>query len=165
MQSRNKTFIVLIIFCLVCICVFLSGCEDKFIPVVQVEFTSGGVTQTKNSTKRAVYQYLYPVTADDYWSVPYEEHITDQSGRKNNLETSYKIPQEQQGKTKYLIKTTESTKRYYQGYSFTDAPLYSAYSYEGMEYLIVYVKVINHTTIVIKDNDGETTYTVSSYKI
>ena len=163
---KSKTTIAILLTVFLIIMLLCTGCNSKkYVAVAQVEFTTSGELIKKTSTKRAMYKFNQSITADEYWSVPYENHITNQSMEKIDLKANYVIPKEERGKTQFVVKPTKTTSMYYQSYSFTGAPLYSEYKYEGTEYLIVYVKVINNTTIIVKDNYGETIYNVSSYRI
>lgn len=164
-MNKKSTAIIMLIVCIMVWGLIFSGCQShKFIAVAQVEFTTNGELVKKISKRYGMYTYSHSVTADDYWSVPYEQHISDQSFQGTNLKVTYQIPKEERGKTRYEVKADETKIVYYQSYSF-GSPIYSAYKYTGVAYLIVYVKIINNSTIVVRDNKGETTYTVSSYKI
>lgn len=162
----------------ICMCLFaiiavtnifiMVACDkNDFVEVCEIQYTTNSVTKTQNSTRsmltkngveRATRQEFD--LAQGTYSSPF--------GAKNLSKKSKTIsfPQENVGKTFCYAELAWGNGPGFGQVLGKDYD-YNYYKYEfaGYSYTYISVKIINDTTIVVRDKKGDTTYTVSSYRI
>ena len=151
-------------------CITLFGCANNgFEPVCSIEYTTNGTKTTEDSRWEIHYSAPRYITKEEYDASPTKQRITGQAS-SGKISQSHKIPSNAKGKTAYVVNAektnSDNLKRYYYGHNtignitqyFEVTMMYTTYYY-------IYVKVVNSTTIIIRNNKGDTTYTVSSYRI
>ena len=168
MRKKIVCFIVITMLCaysyILCAC-----SNDGFELVYGVEYTTNGSTKSEYSRWRVHYSAATYITKQEYDASPSNQRISS-SGSGGRLPKSYKIPDEAEGKTLYIVyakkTSSDNLKRYYWARN-SIANITQYFEVEEMytTYYYVYVKVIDSTTIVVRNDNGDTTYTVSSYSI
>ena len=165
----RKSTIIFISFLLVCLCAFVEGCaseNDGFIYVSSITFVSDGKTITKNSRCHHEYSTIDEITEEEYLNSPSEDrwpygYETYQIQNKTALP-----PKERMGATTYRPPVDDGSRIYYYAQFFTQGPpkFYTVH-HRGAVYEYIQVKILDNTTIIIKEPNKTTTYTVTSYSI
>lgn len=169
MKYKFVCFIMIAIVMMVS-CLAFCGCSnDGFELVCQVEYTTNGVVKTEDSRYDIHYSAATYITKEEYDASPVKQRITGVSS-SGKLPTNHKIPNNAKDKTSYQIDakvtTTDDLKRYYYAYhTFAQTNQYFMVKEMYTTYYYIYVKVVDSTTIIVRNNKGDTTYTVSSYRI
>ena len=167
-MKRSKIFIFLLLVCL--LTMPFTGCaNDDFVTVCKVVYTTRGETKTQASTAFIDYSEPTFITEDEYNESPEGQRITGKAS-SYNLSPNFTIPKGAEGKLSYTAKPTETDSekltRYYKTYhDLAGKWIYAKVKYMGIDYSFIQVKVVDSSTIVIKDKKGETTYKVTSYSI
>lgn len=140
----------------------LYGCGDDFFPVVKVSFVTNGETKTLRSYYFNKLDVSINITKEEYYSNVNDNNRS--SADAYYLSSKSRISKEYKGKTSFFI-PCESKKVYYWKTieRFGSYDLYYSAIKSGQNYVIVYMKVVDNSTIIIKNTKGETTYTVTSF--
>lgn len=167
MKKFIPIFIVVLLLCFVMF--YYTGCSIGYKAVQSVTFTTNGVNKTCRSGKTNVFGHQLNITEEEYNEKSKNRYtgVID-SIQTPSLET---ILKKANGKTTYKY-VEEKLEGYWYWTTFntngglnTGTRYYWKKQYYETNYYFVYVKVVNDTTLKIKDSKGETTYTVSNYRI
>ena len=146
-----------------------TGCSNGYKAVNSVTFITNGVEKTCRSYKTNKFGHQLETTVEEYNEKYKTRHIdVADSILTPSLET---ILKKANGKTTYRY-VEEKLDGYWYWNTFningglnSGTRYYWKKRYYETNYYFVYVKVVDNTTLKIKDSKGETTYTVSSYRI
>ena len=152
---------------------FLTSCKnDGWELVSSITIATDG--KTKTFTSKTVHSFGEPdfITEEEYEQASSNRKLSDyaldipsEGGKYKSFAEIEKISN---GATQYSYKE-ENLKGdwYYYIYRYPNSSKreYLKKPYIQTSYYLVYVKVVNDSTIKIKTNQGETTYTVTSYTI
>lgn len=153
--------------------IFISGCNNEGFELVKsVSITTSGEEKVFNSTTTP--QVLFEIPID----ISYGEFNAASDNRKfygvqgwepNALSkiTIKDAISAAKNSTHYEVVEKDLEGYWYRAFSYTThgKVYYSKYKYKKTLCNFVYVKVKDDTTLVIRNGDGDTTYTVSSYRI
>lgn len=164
----KKIIICLLATLLIIPSIFICACSgDDFEYVASITFTTDGVTKTLKPHHSRNLSLGEQIDKDEFYANCTNENRIYLDA--NTVEFSSKSalpPKDQMGTAVYYKKFDESKTVYASRYiSFLDTYWYFKYRYYGVYYYYILVKVVNSTTIIIKDSKGETTYTVTSYSM
>lgn len=165
---KNKTIIrFLIIILFLCTMFLFAGCEkDDFVEVCEIQYTTNGVEKTQCSTWSLVTKNgVERATKEEFnlggggYSSPFGAKKLSKSSK------TVSFSQDKIGKTFYYAELAWGSGPGFgqvlgKDYDYN----YYRYEFAGYSYSYISVKIINDTTIVIRDRQGDTTYTVSSYR-
>jgi len=143
--------------------ILFAGCTkkadfDEFVEVCEIEYTTNGVKTTQNSTYEIMTSQGVSATKAEFDSAVIK--FTSSPFGNNKLTAKSKTVTSYGGLTKDDI-----GKSFYYRYTHWDNYAYSKYEFQGFSYNYIKVKVLDSATIIVRDNKGDTTYTVSSYRI
>lgn len=185
---KKFIYFVLSIILLLSTIAFMPACGDGFEIVAQIDFTTNGEKITKNSTYTEYdtcdsYDIITKNEFDEKYlaymrkdkDVDYGIKFDDKEQRKVNVLTEKylkEINQKINSKNVYCSIKTDPKDLSYSHY-YLAAKRFGENEYtifyhckgEYTSYSFTLVKIIDNQTLQIADNDGITTYTVSSYKI
>ena len=164
--------ILFIAILLACSCFFVVGCEaenDGFRYISSITFITNGEYVTKKSTYVEDYIIVKQITKEEYDAASSEERYPYSTG-EITIQTKVSLPpKEQWGATSYTSTSTDANRIYYHAiYREFDTPhtIYCTVRHTGRYYRYIQVKILDNTTIQIKEpRDRITTYTVSRYSI
>ena len=167
MKKIISVFIATLLFCSLTFC---GGCSNGYKPVKSITFTSNGVTKTCNSHKANAFSRPEEITEEEF-----DQAISNNYKRQKSYTDSIQTPSLEtilkNAKDKTTYEYIEPKLEGYWYYSYFGTNFSSgSYSYwktkyAKTNYYFVYVKVVSDTILKIKDRNGETTYTVTSYKL
>lgn len=167
-QIMKKVVTILFAFVLLIgSCVFFACSNDEYITVCKVVYTTNGETKTSASTYFIDYSAPTQITADEYNASPQAYRISS-TGSPHQVSPSFEIPKEAEGQITYSTRNNNPNKEWWYlcAYNYmTGGWLYNKFTVIGVDYYFVQVKIIDNSTIAIKDRNGETVYTVTSYSI
>lgn len=163
----KKTIYLVLLAILLCGCFLLtfSSCNSKKYEYVSyVTITTAGETKTFRSGFYLKEQTSQYITLEEYNNAPENEKIG-----YSNFGGEIELPPKKEWGCVSYYKPYDKIKTFYSietpSFSLYDTKFYKKTTYKGIIYYYVQVKVINDTTISIKDVSGTTTYTVTSYKM
>lgn len=152
---------------------FFTSCKnDGWELVSSITITTDGKTKTFRS--QIVHDFNEPssITKEEYEQIPLNIKLSDFSfdfpNEKSKCKSFAEIAKISKGSTTYSYKENNFEGEWYYWTSRYETPYKREYykkRYVNSTYYLVYVKVVNDSTIKIKTNQGETTYTVTSYTI
>lgn len=165
MRKIISIFIVIFLFCSL---MFYTGCSNGYQAVESITLTCNGVTNTYSSYKTNTFsspptviteeEYTQAISNDDNRIMSYAEAIETPSFKS--------ILKKAKGKTNYkYVEPKLEGCWYYAEHPFFGDRYYLKTYYLETNYYFVYVKVVSDSVLKIKDNNGEITYAVSSYKL
>lgn len=145
------------------------GCSDSGYKIIRsIEYTTNGKTQKQSSSCSTHYGAYIPITKEKYETSPRYKVLDKNAFNGPSL---ISVSKEAKGATHIKVdaikkQEDDDLERYYQTYDI-DNKIWRYYVTHEMyyDYYFVYVKVVNSTTIIVRDNKGDTTYTVTSYRI
>lgn len=157
----------------------IGGCSDdsdEFELIYQVSFVYEGKRKSQASHVEYCYKDEQEISREQYYLSPKEKRMafSDFTRKRlhpnDRLTADYNVPKDHKGKTSVFVPTTETDPLELTVYmvhsdAFGFTYWYYTATLTGKIYSYVYLKVIDSTTIVIKNDTGETTYSVSSYSI
>lgn len=154
----------------------LYGCNAGFKPVYSITIVTNGSTKTfKSHSELDGSPWENGITFEEYKNKAYGdyEYSTYSEAKKqlygnDGISKSFKIPLKYRNKTSFYVQFDPARRvNYYSKHYSEIAMRYNVvYWYvKGITYHIIYVKVKNSSTIVIREDNSETTYTVTSYSI
>ena len=176
----KKLFVVTLAFLQLALCGFLfTGCNGGGFKVVKsITITTGGYyTGFESSTKGEVQFKSTSITKEEFDNAPDDRKFVDAKNEfvKGSIKSKISIEsaiKSANNKTIYEVVEDELKGSYYQfnsAYSGLEGIAgkiaYTKYEYEKTTFNFVYVKIKNDTTLVIRSDNAETTYTVTSYSI
>lgn len=181
----KKLFVVTLAFLQLALCGFLfTGCNGGGFKVVKsITITTGGYyTGFESSTKGEAQFKSTSITKEEFDNAPddrkyYKDYNKYNYSGFNKKKVVSKISIESaiksaNNKTIYEVVENELKGSYYEvvilNYGVKDLEEeigYTKYEYEKTTFNFVYVKIKNDTTLVIRSDNAETTYTVTSYSI
>ena len=178
----KKLFIITLAFLQLTLCGFLfTGCSGGGFKLVKsIIITTDGYYKIFNSSTKGEAQFKSTsITKEEFDNAPddrkYYKDIFVYG--KNGFVKGSKIPVESviksaKNKTIYEVVENELKGLYYEvvilNYGVKDLEEetdYTKYEYEKTTFNFVYVKIKNDTTLVIRSDNAETTYTVTIYSI
>ena len=150
---------------------FCGGCSNDYKAVRRITFTTNGVEKTCGSYKANEFSYFpKEITKEEF-----DQAISNDYKRQKSYTDSIQTPsletilKNAKGKTTYeYIEPKLEGYWYYSTFNTNFSAneyYYWKTKYEKTNYYFVYVKVVSDTILKIKDRNGETTYTVTSYKL
>lgn len=145
----------------------LSSCTiDKWELVDSITITTDGKEKTFKSNVVHGFGASSEVTKDEYEKNRKGKDLDNHDDR-GKYKSFSEIEKISNGATEYSYKEPSlNGDWYYCVYPYPDFKVeYRKKPYLNTSYYLVYVKVVNDTTIKIKTWQGETTYTVTSYTI
>ncbi len=164
--------ILLITILLVCSCLFIGGCateNDGFRYVSSITFITNGEYITKKSTYIEDYIIVDQITKEEYDAASAEERYPYSTGEIPIQTKASLPPEEQMGVTNYTSASIDADRIYYHAiYREFDIPhtIYCTVRHTGRYYRYIQVKILDNTTIQIKEpRDRITTYIVTRYSI
>lgn len=164
----KKTFIVILVFLQFIACSFcFIGCNNSFKLVKSIKITTNGAEKTFSSSTKPEVVFIgsIPITEDEFDNAPNNRKYVNYAAlSKISINEAIKSAK---NSTSYEIVESELEGYYY--FACWDQLvghfLYSKRKYEKTRFHFVYVKVKNDTTVVIKRDSTETTYSVTSCSI
>ena len=163
------SFLIILIFLLQISVFNLSSCSknDDWELVNSITITTDGKTKTFKSSVFHSFGEPSEVTKDEYENNRKGKDL-DNNDDKGKYKSFSEIEKISNGATEYSYEEPSlNGDWYYYVFLYPDdyRPVYRKKPYLYTNYYLVYVKVVNDTTIKIKTWQGETTYTVTSYTI
>lgn len=170
---RKIYIFVLIVFLLIINVFCLIRCNNSEFKIVRsITITTNGEEKKFSSSSigdivfKENYRYIEKNEFDNapdnrkYYNDEFNTEIVSGISIKNAIRLA-------KGSTRYEEVEDELKGFYYYSYWYSPGGriYYTKWEYEKTIFNFVYVKIVNDTTIKIKDMKGETTYTVSSYRI
>lgn len=167
MQKITKP-IAILLSAIILACTFsFFGCGDDldgFFPVANVSFTTNGETKTERSVRSNKISAGEQITVEEYLENP--NNYQRMTKNSSTISSNYIIPKKYKGETSFLVESEwETVYAYRTRYDFSTHG-YNVYfrgTYQGVQYTIIYMKVVDNSTIIIKKR-AETTYTVTSFR-
>lgn len=145
----------------------LYGCGDDFFPVVKVSFVTNGERKSSISTYVPQTVSSREITKEEFLNNANINNILGGYLYNFPVSSNFKIPKKEKGKSEFTIERDESlwTKGYFARKKSDYSEDYNYYEgfYYADKYTIVYIKIVDNSTIIIKHTKGETTYTVTSF--
>jgi len=137
--------------------------------VSSVTITSGGIEYSFMSERTNIFIDHSPTLTYDDWEKRPSKRDIDTHDDENGVLTVYDVSIITTGATSYTYNEPKLKGNWYHIHKRKEgAIIYSDYcrtSYKETVYNLVYINLVNDTTIKIKANESETTYTVTSYSI
>ena len=171
-MSKTKIVSLFMMMVIITQILLLTSCNnDGWELVSSITITTDGKTKTFKS--QIVHSFGEPdfITEEEYEQASSNRKLSDytlgipsEGGKYKSFAEIEKISN---GSTQYSYKE-ENLKGdwYYYTYTYPSSKReYLKKTYIHTSYYLVYVKVVNDSTIKIKTHSGETTYTVTSYSI
>lgn len=178
----KKLFVVTLAFLQLTLCgVLFTGCSDGGFKLVKsIKITTGGYYRGfESSTKGEAKFKSTSITKEEFDNAPddrkYYKDILVYG--KNGFVKGSKIPVEsviKSANNKTIYEVVEDELKgsyyeenilYYESEGIAGKIAYTKYEYEKTTFNFVYVKIKNDTTLVIRSDNAETTYIVTSYSI
>lgn len=162
--KKTLPILMLLVFALLPI----SACsKNDFEYVSSITITTAGETKTFESYYTESF-HSRVIDETEYKASKEKDRITYEPYSKSSVTKKTDLPpKEQMGATTYTkYNVKEPTIKYRQYLDGFNRFWFYEIEFKGtFEYSYVQVKIIDNTTLIIKDKNGETTYTVTSYSI
>ena len=163
----KKGFIAIILLSIIMQTLFFFAFSNIGLKLVRiVTINTSGTEKTFSSNKSNHFGALIEVTEDEYSKNRSGRDIDNRDDQNIKTLSFSEVSRITKGGTSYSYKETLLKGYWYHRYVATFGGFnifYYKEPYIETSYSLVYIKIINDTTIKIKTGKGETTYTVTSY--
>ncbi len=157
--------------------VIFGGCSgtDGYRYIRSITFMTAGEEITKSSTCVSNYMSLGEITEAEFMASPSKDRVYTLGGTGQVIAKSQLPPKNKMGTLCYTTTTGVDTEHTYYAiiereYDVVHPVTYFKFKYTGRTYYYIMVKIVDNSTIKIREWDVkkreiETTYTVTSYSI